>query len=347
MTINAEAELDRLLARAAQRDASDVHLVASEPPVFRVRGRMEREEADPLSAEDIEAIVRAAFGPHGPDKALDETGCAITMVESPGVAEGRLCVTRAGGAMTAVIRILPAELPDPARARVPQALLDAALLPNGLVIVAGEAGSGKTTVAMILLEHVNTNKPANIQTIEDPVSVRLTPRKAIIRQQNVGTDTPSYTAALKAIMRQDPDVVFVGEVRDLLTLEAVITLANTGHLVITQVHASSPADVIQRIVDVHPEEARPIVRRRLGDVLRAVSVQKLLPSAKRPGRIAAYGLLVLDKEMRLAVAEGRDITRRVNPLPEGCQELPDDIERLRKEGLITDEAAEEALATLR
>ena len=195
---------------------------------------------------------------------------------------------------------------------------------------------------MVLLDHINANLPVRIVTIQDPVDIRLQPKQAVITQQSIDSDTPSYTAAFRAVLRQDPDVFFVGEVRDLPTLEACITAAHTGHLVITQIHAASPEDVIQRMIDVQPEELRPTFRRRLASQLLAVSVQKLLPHAQKPGAVAAFGLLIVDKEMRRAIADSKDITDRTSPLPDGCQTLADDIRQLQAEGLITDQTADDA-----
>lgn len=346
MATKNESLLERLLQKAAELDASDLHLVAGEPPIYRVKGSLQRAEQDPLSADEIQHIVEAEIGSEQAARIGRELGHAIAMCQVPGVVQGRMCVTRAAGALTATTRILPARLPDPARARIPQALLDAACSPNGLIVVAGETGSGKTTVAMMLLDHINASSPVRILTIEDPVGVRLEPKRAVITQQNTDSDTPSYASALRAALRQDPDVLFVGETRDLGTLEACITLVDTGHLVITQIHAASPEDVIQRMIDVHPEETRPIFRRRLASGLRAVSVQKLLPRAGKPGVTAAYGLLIVDKEMRRAIADGRDIKDRTAPLPEGCQTLADDIRRLQAEGLITEQTADDALSLI-
>ena len=321
-----DPQLENLLSQAVTLKASDLHLVAGEPPIFRVKGALQRADQDPLTAEDIASMVQTVIesweSAHG-------LGSQMAIVEVPGVVEGRLCVTISEGAPTASIRILPSNLPTPASARVPAALLEAALAPQGLVVISGEAGSGKTTVAMILLEHVNTHLPARIHTIEEPVSFRLKAKQAVITQQSVGVDVGGFLPAMKAVLRMDPDVIFVGELRDIQTLEACVALAESGHLVITQVHASDPPDAIQRMVDVHPEELRPIFRRRLAAVLRAVSSQKLLPLAGKPGRTAAYGVLVPDQEMRRAICEGLDPTERTSPLPPGCQTLSADIAALR------------------
>ncbi len=173
-------QLERLLTEAARRCASDLHLIPGEPPVYRVGGELQRAEEAPLSAEDVESIIREAFG-LGPTDAIQGPKSVIAMCGVPGMVEGRICVAKAMGDLTATIRLMPTKLPDPATARVPQPLLDAALSPNGLVIVSGEAGSGKTTVAYMLLEHINTHKPAHIFTITDSPGMRLAPKRAIIR----------------------------------------------------------------------------------------------------------------------------------------------------------------------
>ena len=338
--------LERMLQQAAALDASDIHLVAGEPPIYRVRGALQRGEDDPLTADDIREIVQAEIGADQAARIGSQQAHAIIMCEAPGVVSGHMCVTRAAGALTASIRIIPTALPAPEVARVPQALLDAADSPSGLVITAGEPGSGKTTMAYMLLEHINATRPVRILTVEHFPSMRLEAKQAVVTQQSVGSDVPDFPAALHAALRQDPDVLFVGEMRDLATLEACIALADTGHLVITQVNTGSPAGVIDRLVEVHPEELRAPFRVRLAATLRAISVQTLLPRADGPGRTVAYGLLVPDKQMREAIAARRDIHDRDTPLPDGCRALADETRTLQREGLITDSVADEAISRL-
>jgi len=345
MTDTDNPALERILQQAAALDASDIHLVAGEPPIYRVRGALQRGEDDPLTAEDIRDIVQAEIGADQAARIGAELSHATAMCEAPGVVSGHMCVTRAGGALTASIRIIPTALPAPEAARIPQALLDAADSPSGLVITAGEPGSGKTTTAYMLLEHINATRSVRIVTVDYFLSMRLEPKQGVITQQSVGSDVPDFASALHAEMRQGPSVLFVGEIRDLATLEACVTLADTGHLVITQVNTGSPTGVIDRLINVHPEELRAPFRARLAAALRAVSVQTLLARSSGRGRAAAYGLLVPDKPMREAIAAGRDIHDRDTPLPEGCRALADDIRTLQSEGVITDQTAEEAIGT--
>lgn len=342
MVIELTHELQRMLTEAARRDASDLHLLPGEPPIYRVRGQLQREETDPLSEQDVERIVHAAIGQQQADRIGPELGVLIATCSLEGVVEGRMTITRHMDRLSAVIRLLPSQVPDPAAARLPQPLLDATDCPSGLILLTGLTGSGKNTVALMLLEHINARRAAHIVTIEDPVAVRLVPKQSLIRQQSIGTDTPSFMTGLQAVLRLDPDVIYVSETRDVMTIQACITAAQTGHLVITVVHGPAPEAVIQLMIDAIPEELRPVFRRSLASTLRAVAMSYLLPVATAKGRLPAYGLLIPDDAMRQAIAEGWDFMKRPS-LPPGSQTLAQDIERLRVEGRVSDQAAREAL----
>ncbi len=337
-------ELERLLQKGAELGASDLFLIPGEPPAYRVRGELERAEGAPLSGDDLERIVVAAIGKERAAKIGVETGDVVTTCGVEGVVEGRMCVGKSMGLFTAVVRLLPSELPDPEKARVPRALLDATAAPSGLIICAGLTGSGKHTVALMLLDYMNAHRGVHVITIENPVVMRLEPKKALIQQQSVGIDTPSSEDALRMALLKDPDVIFLGEIRNLVELQACVTAAELGHLVVTTIHAASPERAIERMVDVQPEETRAIFRRQLAAILRAACASTLIPEASGKGRVAAYGVLVPDDEMRQAIREGKDLFERRSPLPAGCRTLAEDVEALRKEGRVTAEAAREAVA---
>jgi len=228
---------------------------------------------------------------------------------------------------------------------MPAAMLKAAQASRGLVIFAGESGSGKTTNALSFLEHINATRNVHISTIEDPVAIRLTPKRALIRQHEVGTDVPDTLAALRYVLVEDVDVLYMNVLRNVEEVAALITAAEYGALVVVVLHAASPEEAIERMMDaLNADRATAPLCKRLAHALRAVSVQRLLPKAHEKGVVPAYGVLIPDDETRQAIVDGTDLRKRATPPPAGCQTLAQDVERLRREGAITDETASEALA---
>jgi twitching motility protein PilT len=343
MAIEQTPELERILQEAADRMASDVFLIPDEPVAFRVQGRIERSDCDPLTAPRITVIAAAAVGQEELRRVPLETGGALTSCGLPGVADGRMTIATTMGESTIVIRMLPGTVMDVKAAGVPGVLLKATEAMNGLIVVGGPTGSGKTTVALSLLDYINATRPVHIITVEDPVLARLTPKQALVQHREVGTDIPDTVSGIRWALKQDPDVLYVSELKSIGELEAVVTMADAGHLVLTVMHGFSPEDIVQRILDVHPPETREAFHKRLASVLRAVSVQRLLRKAGGKGRVAAYGVLIPDDDTRQAIVAGTDLKQRSAPLPEGCHTLADDIRRLREEGTVSADAAEEAL----
>ncbi|MFC1736959.1 ATPase, T2SS/T4P/T4SS family [Candidatus Hydrogenedentota bacterium] len=224
-------------------------------------------------------------------------------------------------------------------------MLEAVMSPTGLVIFSGLAGSGKATTAYTALDYINANSPCHICTVEDAMTVQITPKKAIVQQREIGVDVPNCLAGIHAAARQDLDVLFIGEIKTFEELRAAITIAETGHLVITVFHsAAMPEDVIRRMIDVTPDELRDVTRRALAGALRGISTQILLPKEAK-GRTAAYAVLIPDDEMRRAMLEERDFMDR-KTLPEGSRTMAEDIEALRRDGVISDATATRALAGL-
>jgi len=236
---------------------------------------------------------------------------------------------------------------DVHRAGIPEGLLNASHAASGLVLIGGVTGSGKSTSAVSLLDHINATRAVSVLTIEDPVVARLTPKQALIHQCEVGTDVPSTMAGIRHAFKMDPDVLFLGELKSLEELEAVVTAADMGHLVISVVHGATPWDILQRFSEVHPPETRTAFLRRFSHVLLAVSAQCLLRYAGGPGRVAAYGLVIPDDRIRQAIREGTDLAAMDHALPSDSLSLSAEIERLRDEAVVSSDAAEAALATLR
>lgn len=347
MAIQQTAELERALQAAADRKASDLFLLPDEPISFRVKDRIVRSDGDALSEADVRAIVAAAVGQERL-AALGESGTIVTSCALPGVIDGQMTVASSRGQLTAVVRLITVRTLPIELIRVPPAVLQAIEQGGGggLAIFTGRVGSGKTTTMLSVLDHINATAEKHICTVEDPIEVRLTPKRSLVTQREVGLDVPDFVAGITASLRQDADVILVGELRTPYAVQACVTAASVGRTVITQLHATTPQKAIQRLYDVQPPDQLSVFRRHLSETLRVICAQVLLPGAAGEGRVPAYGVLIPDAETRAAIAMGGDVTPCPHPLGPGSQEIRDDIERLRREGLVTDEAARAALDTL-
>ncbi len=343
MAIKQTAKLEEALRKAAEMNASDIHLAADEPMIFRVDGALKRDDDALLTAGELEEMAIAAVGAEAVEAIGQRTGEALTSCGLPGEVDGQLSIGKALGSYRVTIRVLPGAIVDLEATGAPKALIDAAKSPFGIVIIGGVTGSGKTTTAISLVDHLNATSPVHIITLEEPVCVRLVSKEGLVQQREIGVDVPDSMAGMRAAMKQDPDVLFLSGLKTQAELEALVTIAETGHMAIVQAHGSSPEDIIQRFIDVFPEEGREKWVRRFADVLRAVSVQRLLRRAGGKGRVAAYGVLTPDDESKAAMLSGDSIAKRAKPLPEGCMTMADHIVTMRDEGVVTMEAAQDAL----
>ena len=347
MAVKLPPELERLVREAVERDASDLFLIPGEPPAMRLQGCLERTEAEPLTADEIEQMATAAIGKENMARIGTEIGTFGRWCGSPGEYSASICVARTHGEYSIAFRVMLPYIPTIAEVSLPEAMIQAGQSPNGLVVFAGKVGSGKTTSLYSLVDHINGQTACHICTVEGHSHLYINPKKALVQQREVGVDVPNVLAGIEAAANQDLDVLLIGEITNVEELQAGITVAETGHLVITQLHPpASPEAAIQRMIDVIPEDVRAVSRAAIARVLRAVSAQILLPRADGAGRVAAYGVLIPDDEMRQAIAEGRDFMARKTPMPEGCQTIAQDVQRLQKEGVIAAETAQEALANL-
>lgn len=337
MAIKQMKMFERILQEGFDKKASDIYMMPGEPVVFRVRGELVRAEGEAMYADQIKAVAEAAIGEERLRKDIAAVGRSVTSCGIDGVGDGRMCVATSFGEYTIVVRLLPRVLPDIKAARVPESVLTAAEAQHGLVIFCGPVGSGKTTTMLGVLEHLNEKRAIHICTVEDPIHYRMDGKKAVVQQHEVGVDVPTTVAGIAACMRQDMDVLMVGEMKRLEEVEATVAAAHAGHLVITQMHASSPEGALQRLMSIQPGEAGDVLRRQLAESLRCVCQQVLLPTENGKGRVPAYAVLIPDDEMRRAIAAGQDPRLRTAPAPEGCQSLAADTERLWVEGAISKE----------
>jgi len=338
-------ELNRILQSAADRRASDVHLLPGEPVCYRVgvAGEIERADGPPLSANEIARLADAVIGKHRLAADLAETGRSFASVSLTGTVHGKLVAATAGGVLTIAIRMLMDHVPSVETVRLPPAVVAMADAPNGLVLFCGPSGSGKNTSAVSLVDHVNATKSRFVCTVEDPIGYPLIPKRSIVRQGEVGVDFPDRATGIAVTLRLDPDVIYVDQLQTLTDITTLVTAAQTGHLAVSVMHAHSPVEAVRTLVDVQPADGRPLFRRRLAEVLRVVVSQVLLPWAGGKGRVAAYGVMPVDDEMRRAIADGRDVLQRRMPMPDGYVTLTRAIERLRDDGSISDETARRAI----
>lgn len=296
--------IDDLLRMVVQRDASDLHLRAGEPPILRIHGDLKRTDLPRLTAEDVKNLLYAILNEERKqrferDKELDLS------YEVPGLARFRVNMFWQQRCVGAALRLIPFRIRTIDELLMPPAVKDLCMRPRGLLLVTGPTGSGKSTSLAAMIDHINTHKRCHIMTIEDPIEYMHHDKLSIINQRELGVDTHSFADALRHVMRQNPDVILVGEMRDLETIHLAITAAETGHLVMSTVHTQDAPQTIDRIVDVFPPEQQQQIRMQLSVVLVGVLSQTLLPNAQGTGRVAAFELMVATPSVRNLIREGK------------------------------------------
>lgn len=290
------------IEKARADRASDLHLAYAMPPKYRVDGEIRDLNNTPLTASQCEELARELAGEHF--SKLETTGeldLALTIV---GV-RCRLNLFRQQGTYSAAIRLLNDHIPELEELGLPAVAKEFSTYNQGLVLITGETGSGKSTTLAALLNQINHTKRMHILTLEDPIEYIYTPDQCLINQREIGRDTTSFSTGLRAALREDPDVILVGEMRDLDTIQTALTAAETGHLVFGTVHTNSAADSIDRIVDVFPAERQQQIRLQLSMTLKAVLSQQLLPRARQTGRVLACEVMKTDDAIRNLIREGK------------------------------------------
>jgi len=298
-------QIDELLHLTARMEASDSHLKVGRPPVLRVRGELiEATGYDPLSADDLERFYHQVTdtqqrGYFEREKELD------LAYELPGVARSRVNVGRQRQTITIVMRRLSAVIPTIDELGLPSVCKELILRPRGLVLVTGPTGSGKTTTLAAMIEYLNQRYARRIVTCEDPIEYVFQDKRCFITQREMGGDTLTFGSALKHALRQDPDVVLVGEMRDLETISLALTAAETGHLVLSTLHTAGAALTVDRVIDVFPPHHQQQVRVMLANILEGVLSQTLLPTVDGRGRVAAVEVMIASSAVRNLIREGK------------------------------------------
>jgi len=296
--------LNDLMQLVVDENASDLHLAVGSPPVLRINGNMVPIEGEILEPADTERLMREITD-EDHLKRMEETGGSDFGFSFGEQARFRVSVFRQKGHYGIVMRQIPSKLMTLEEIGLPPQVKDLLFRPRGLVLVTGPTGSGKTTTLASMLNIINEQRDSHIITVEDPLEYFHPHKKSIVTQREVGVDVVSFSNSLRAALRQDPDVILVGEMRDLETMSAAITAAETGHLVFATLHTTGAARTVDRIVDAFPTDQQEQVRTQLSSTLIAVISQVLLPRADHPGRIAAFEIMISTDSIRALIRENK------------------------------------------
>ena len=300
------ARLDAFFKLMFDTGASDLHIVAGQPPILRVHGDLERVKYDPLDDENLRAMLYE-IAPEQKIKVYEETGDVDFGYEIPGVARFRANFFMQRNGCGAVFRQIPTKILTADELGLPPILKKTALLNKGLVLVTGPTGSGKSTTLAAIIDHANRSRQDHIITIEDPIEFVHQSQGCLVNHREVGTHTRSFSAALRGALREDPDIVLVGEMRDLETIRLALEAANTGHLVFGTLHTTSAAKTIDRVIEVFPAEEQAQVRNGLSTGLKVVVAQNLFKRVDKKGRCAALEILVCTAGVSNLIRENKTV----------------------------------------
>ncbi len=294
--------IDTLLRVMFEKGASDLHITVGAPPMLRIDGEMTPTEFEKLRPDDCQHIIYSILTDEQKEKFERESELDLSFgVE--GIGRVRMNVYKQRGAVAAALRNIPMTILGFDELGLPPIIQDIAKIPKGLVLVCGPTGSGKSTTLASIIDYINSHENGHILTIEDPIEFIHTHKNCIVNQREVGTDTKKFTEALKYVLRQDPDVILVGEMRDIETIEAALTIAETGHMVYGTLHTPDAVQAINRIIDVFPAHQQAQVRAQISFVLQAVVCQQLLPKAYSTGRVIATEILISNAAVKNLIRE--------------------------------------------
>jgi twitching motility protein PilT len=336
-------ELDACLRELERQDGSDLHLKVGRPPLFRIRGDLLPTEAPPLTEEELKSTLYAIMNPRL-IKQFEETMEADFSYMIEGLARFRVNIFVQRGNIGAVMRLIPIEVPSVESLGLPPVLNKMADAENGLILVTGPTGSGKSTTLAAMIQHINESRPVHVMTIEDPIEFVYTDQIATINQRELGLDSNSLMNALKAVLRQDPDIILMGEMRDAETIRFGITAAETGHLVFATLHTNDATQTLDRILDTMPPDTRELVRVQLSQMLVGIACQRLAKRADGTGRVAAQEILYNSPNISQLIAENK--TRTIEKaIGEGeyygMRTFNQALHTLAQNGVITQEEAME------
>lgn len=289
---------------ATEKKASDIHISVGIPPVLRINGQLITLEGERLRPDDTKSLVYETLNKDLIEE-LEKKGEVDTSFSSPGVGRYRVNAYKQRGSYGMALRIIPLEIPDIESLGLPSVVKDLSKLPRGLILVTGPTGSGKSTTLASIIDLINKERRSHILTLEDPIEYLHKHNQSIVNQREIGTDSLSFANSLRAALRQDPDVILVGEMRDLETISIALTAAETGHLVLSTLHTNGAAKTIDRIIDVFPPHQQQQVRVQFSSAIQAIISQQLLPKTNERGRVAAFEVMVATTAIRNLIREDK------------------------------------------
>jgi twitching motility protein PilT len=332
-----------VLQQLVQLNASDLHLKVGRPPTVRLNGDLHALEFAALKPEDLKSLGEQLMNPKQVKQFQDDKECDFA-IGVPGIGRFRVNLYQQRGSLCYAMRAIPYQARTLDELALPKVLEEIALKPRGLVLVTGVTGSGKSTTLAAMIQHINEKHKANIITIEDPIEFLHRDINCHINQREVGTDTATFAQALRRVLRQDPDVILIGEIRDLETLDAALKAADTGHMVFSTLHTMDATQTIQRVLSFYPPHQQAEVRFSLANALQAVISQRLVPRADKPGRVPAIEVLINTAAVRDQI---RDMEKSLN-IPDliregtvqyGMQSFDQSLMQWYQQGTISYESA--------
>lgn len=315
------SNLGQYLSLLIKQKGSDLHLAANSSPMIRVNGELAKIDVPPLRTSEVEALLREIIS----ESMMEDLAIQKSLdfaIRPEGIGLFRVNVFQQRFGMAAVFRALSETVPTMEQLKLPPICKVACGYPNGLVLVTGPTGSGKSTTLAAMINHINLTQRSHILTLEDPIEFRHESKRCMVNQRELNTHFTDFTAALKAAMREDPDVILVGEMRDPETIALAITAAETGHLVFGTLHTNSASKTVDRIIDSFPPEGQNQIRSMLSESLRLVISQKLLPTADKKGRVPIHDILVANTAVSSLIREGK------------TYQIPSMMQTARKEGMV-------------
>ena len=333
----------QVLQQLVQLNASDLHLKVGRPPTVRLNGDLHALEFPPLKPEDLKTLAEQLMNPKQVKQFTDEKECDFA-IGVPGIGRFRVNLYQQRGSLCYAMRAIPYQARTLEELQLPKVLEEIALKARGLILVTGVTGSGKSTALAAMIQHINEHHKANVITIEDPIEFLHRDINCHINQREVGTDTANFAQALRRVLRQDPDVILIGEIRDLDTLDAALKAADTGHLVFSTLHTMDATQTIQRVLSFYPPHQQAEVRFSLANALQAVVSLRLVPRADKPGRVPATEVLINTAAVRDQI---RDMEKALN-IPDlikegtvqyGMQSFDQSLMQWYSKGVISYESA--------